>query len=87
MEPAWKTPRAYLLDQGFANLNSPKAVMREAYAFGILNNEEIWLLMSLMKRLLMKFFSVFRMNMFPFCKSFLRITSKTNKKSPLGVSR
>ncbi len=41
MELAWKTTREYLLDQGFANLNSPKAVMREAYIYGILNNEEI----------------------------------------------
>ena len=41
MELAWKTTREYLLDQGFANLNSPKAVMREAYAYGILNNKEI----------------------------------------------
>lgn len=43
MELAWKTTREYLLDQGFSNLNSPKAIMREAYAYGILNNEEIWI--------------------------------------------
>lgn len=43
MELAWKTARAYLLDQGFADLNSPKAVMREAYAYGILNNESVWI--------------------------------------------
>lgn len=42
MELAWKTTREYLLDQGFVDINSPKAVMREAYAYGILNNETIW---------------------------------------------
>lgn len=43
MELAWKTTREYLLDQGFADINSPKAVMREAYSYGILNDEAIWI--------------------------------------------
>lgn len=43
MELSWKTARAYLLDQGFVDLNSPKAVMREAYAYGILNDESVWI--------------------------------------------
>lgn len=43
MELAWKTTREYLLDQGFIDINSPKAVMREAYAYGILNDEAIWI--------------------------------------------
>ena len=43
MELAWKTTREYLLDQGFVDINSPKAVMREAYAYGILNDEAVWI--------------------------------------------
>lgn len=43
MELAWKTTREYLLDQGFVDINSPKAVMREAYAYGILNGEAVWI--------------------------------------------
>ncbi len=43
MELAWKTTREYLLDQGFVDINSPKAVMREAYSYGILNDEAIWI--------------------------------------------
>ena len=43
MELAWKTAREYLLDQGFVDINSPKAVMREAYSYGILNDETIWI--------------------------------------------
>ena len=43
MELAWKTTREYLLDQGFVDINSPKAVMREAYVDGILNDEAVWI--------------------------------------------
>ena len=43
MELSWKTTREYLLDQGFVDINSPKAVMREAYSYGILNDEGIWI--------------------------------------------
>lgn len=42
IELAWKTTREYLLDQNFVDINSPKSVMREAYAYGILNNGEVW---------------------------------------------
>lgn len=42
-ELAWKTLREYLLDQGYVDLNSPKAVMRKAYAVGFLTDEEGWL--------------------------------------------
>ena len=42
MELAWKTCREYLLDQGYPPINSPKAVMREAYAYGMLNDEKLW---------------------------------------------
>lgn len=43
MELAWKTTRAYLIEQGFVDINSPKAVMREAYSYGLLNDEAVWI--------------------------------------------
>lgn len=43
VELAWKTLREYLLDQGYVELNSPKAVMRKAYAVGLLQEEDAWL--------------------------------------------
>lgn len=43
IELAWKTAREYLLDEGFSNLNSPKAVMREAYAYHIIDDDELWI--------------------------------------------
>lgn len=43
VELAWKTIREYLLEQGFSNLNSPKAVMREAYAYKIIDDERLWI--------------------------------------------
>lgn len=43
MELAWKTTREYLIEQGFAELNSPKAVMREAYANHIIDDQELWI--------------------------------------------
>ncbi|MCC8181908.1 MAG: HI0074 family nucleotidyltransferase substrate-binding subunit [Clostridiales bacterium] len=43
-ELAWKTVREYLIDQGFTEgINSPKGVMRQAYACGLLNDEAAWL--------------------------------------------
>lgn len=43
-ELAWKTLREYLLDQGFSeNVNSPKSVMRQAYAAGLLQDEARWI--------------------------------------------
>lgn len=41
-ELAWKTVREYLIEEGFVNINSPKAVMREAYAAGIVSEDETW---------------------------------------------
>lgn len=41
-ELAWKTVREYLLDQGYSNINSPKAVMRQAYADGVVDDEQGW---------------------------------------------
>lgn len=42
-ELAWKTLREYLTDQGYTEVNSPKAVMKQAYADGILSDEAAWL--------------------------------------------
>ena len=41
-ELAWKATREYLLDQGFVEINSPKAVMKEAFCYGLIKNDEIW---------------------------------------------
>lgn len=41
-ELAWKTAREYLLEEGFVDINSPKSVMREAYAFGLINDDALW---------------------------------------------
>lgn len=42
-ELAWKATREYLLDQGYTEINSPKRVMKKAYADGIISDEESWL--------------------------------------------
>ena len=42
-ELAWKTMREYLLDQGFSDINSPKAVIKQAYAFGMIQDQQAWL--------------------------------------------
>lgn len=42
-ELAWKTMREYLLDQGYSEINSPKAVIRQAYAFGMIEDEAAWI--------------------------------------------
>lgn len=42
-ELAWKTMREYLMDQGYSEINSPKAVIRQAYAFGMIKDEQAWL--------------------------------------------
>ncbi|MCD8015459.1 MAG: HI0074 family nucleotidyltransferase substrate-binding subunit [Lachnospiraceae bacterium] len=43
-ELAWKTLREYLIDQGFSEgVDSPKRVLRQAYAMGLLENQEGWL--------------------------------------------
>ncbi len=41
-ELAWKAAREYLIDQGFVDLNSPKAVMKEAFSFGLIADAENW---------------------------------------------
>ena len=42
-ELAWKTMREYLLDQGFSDINSPKAVIKQAFAFGMIKDQQAWL--------------------------------------------
>lgn len=42
-ELAWKATREYLLDQGYTDINSQKSVMRQAYADGLLTDQEGWL--------------------------------------------
>lgn len=42
-ELAWKSAREYLTDEGYIDLNSPKSVMRQAYASDLISDEEAWL--------------------------------------------
>ncbi len=42
-ELAWKTLREKLLDEGIVEVNSPKAVMREAYSVGLITDENKWI--------------------------------------------
>ena len=42
-ELAWKTVREYLIEQGYTDINSPKSVMKTAFADGLLTNENGWL--------------------------------------------
>lgn len=43
IELAWKTIREHLINQGFSPLDSPKAVMKEAYAHNLLQDEALWI--------------------------------------------
>lgn len=42
-ELAWKAAREYLMDQGFVDINSPKSVMKEAFSFGLISDDKIWI--------------------------------------------
>ena len=42
-ELAWKSTREYLIAQGYVEINSPKSVMKQAYADGIIDDEQAWL--------------------------------------------
>ena len=35
--------REYLLDQGYTNINSPKEVIKQAFAFGMIEDSKVWL--------------------------------------------
>jgi len=41
-ELAWKATREYLAGQGFVELSSPKAVMKEAFSAGVVEDGELW---------------------------------------------
>ena len=41
-ELAWKTCREKLLENGYVNIDSPKATMRQAYAAGMIDDEKAW---------------------------------------------
>lgn len=42
-ELAWKTIREYLLSEQVSDINTPKAVMREAFAANLIDNEQGWI--------------------------------------------
>ena len=42
-ELSWKTAREYLLNQGYTDINSPKSVMKKAYADGLIDDESVWI--------------------------------------------
>lgn len=42
-ELAWKTVREYLLNEGMTDINTPKSVMKEAFAAGVIDDEQGWL--------------------------------------------
>jgi nucleotidyltransferase substrate binding protein (TIGR01987 family) len=42
-ELAWKTLKAVFEDEGLIGLNSPKSVLREAFAAELINDDELWL--------------------------------------------
>ena len=44
-ELAWKTLKAVFEDEGLTGLNSPKTVLREAFAAGLIKDDELWLSM------------------------------------------
>lgn len=43
-ELAWKTMREYLLDQGYLDINSPRATLKQAFDDGIISSQD-WLTM------------------------------------------
>lgn len=44
-ELAWKTLKAVFEDEGLTGLNSPKTVLREAFAADLIKDDELWLAM------------------------------------------
>lgn len=42
-ELAWKSTREYLIEQGYIDINSPKSVMKQAFADGLINDERSWM--------------------------------------------
>jgi nucleotidyltransferase substrate binding protein (TIGR01987 family) len=44
-ELAWKVLKAIFEEEGLIGLNSPKAVLREAFSAGLIEKDELWLAM------------------------------------------
>lgn len=42
-ELSWKVTREFLLDQGYTEINSPKSTMRQAFSFGLIQDDGQWL--------------------------------------------
>lgn len=42
-ELAWKTIKAVYEEEGLATTSSPKPILREAYAEGLIHDEQLWL--------------------------------------------
>lgn len=42
-ELAWKSTREYMLAQGYVDINSPKSVMKQAYADNLIDDDQAWL--------------------------------------------
>lgn len=42
-ELAWKACKQYLEDMGYKDINGPKPIMREAFAYGLINNGDAWI--------------------------------------------
>lgn len=42
-ELAWKSTREYLIEQGYVDINSPKSVMKLAFADGLINDDRSWI--------------------------------------------
>lgn len=42
-ELAWKSTREFLISEGYVDLNSPKAVMKQAYTDNLITDEKAWL--------------------------------------------
>lgn len=42
-ELAWKSMKEVFEDEGLIGLNSPKAVLKEAFAIGIIMDEKLWI--------------------------------------------
>jgi nucleotidyltransferase substrate binding protein (TIGR01987 family) len=47
MELAWKACREYLMDMGIVDINAPKPVLKEAFSYGLIDNErsQTWITM------------------------------------------
>lgn len=44
-ELAWKTLKDLFHDEGLIGMNSPKTILREAFSSGLINDQDLWLLM------------------------------------------